>query len=182
MQPPHTASLLPPVQVQYVVCTLAAPVRPRSLLAVHTYGLAHAGVVSMPAWRCRWNYHAAGAGGLLELRSEAAEAERLLDAALRLDPANPLAHHLRIHLTEATRPLPRVPPLPAALLLRPVISGPLLLLVCASAVNFAVGLTDICSQLWLSAMRCGRHPQLRAWPSSSCVGRSMGCAAVSPPH
>ena len=130
------------------MCTLAARVRPRSVLAVETYKLAHVVVVSTRAWGCRWDYHAAGAGGVLELRAEAAEAERLLDAALRLDPANPLAHHLRIHLTEATRPLPCVPPPPAALLLRPVSSGLLLLLVCASAVNFAVGLAYTCVQHW----------------------------------
>ena len=40
-------------------------------------------------------------------------AERLIDRALRLDPANPLAHHLRIHLTEAASPTECAPRLAA---------------------------------------------------------------------
>ncbi len=72
------------------------------------HGDSHALAIAAEAFMniVQWDYHATDAAGAPALRPEAAEAERLLAAALALDPANPLAHHLTIHLTEAASPHP----------------------------------------------------------------------------
>lgn len=47
-----------------------------------------------------WEYYQGG-----QLKPQAKEAERLVLAALHLDPDNPLANHLLIHISEASSPL-----------------------------------------------------------------------------